>query len=294
MNMESCVSGKKIENFNITQLTSECPVVTALTNFLADDEAEYLIQLANDDFEKSMVMDPVTGQNVPSQSRTSTTAFLGHQKNDKVLQCLEKKIATIAGYPLNTMESLQVTRYQEGQKYDHHYDYFDSPVVTNDRAKTVFAYLQGLDKVPGNESADKCGGFTSFPKLKDHNGEMLRVRPKTGNAVMWDNMTWDGKKQPLALHGGDQVTCDGAVKYGLNAWFRKQPFDGDPNNVIYPEGGERQPERQPTHHQGCRAQQQPTQQPTQCGGQQQPTQCGGQQQPTQYGGQQRNQCGGGR
>ena len=84
---------------------------------------------------------------------------------------------------------------------------------------TVFAYLEDTRCSDG-----KCGGATSFLKLKDGENNPLRVYPKKGSAVMWSNRTFNGGLNAETLHSGEPVTCKDAHKVGLNAWFRDKPW----------------------------------------------------------------------
>lgn len=195
----------------LRQLHTQNAVVTEIQNLLSEDEAQYLIREAT-----AVGMTRSTGglNRVVSADRTSSTAHLG-KGSTPVVQCLEKRIATIAGMPPTHLEPLQVTQYKHSQQYKPHYDYFGTPRDRGgERTTTIFAYLHS-DQL----DAGKCGGATAFPKLKDDQGNMLQVFPKVGNAVMWSNRNFDGSVNEYTLHGGEQVTCKGAHKIGLNAWF---------------------------------------------------------------------------
>ena len=59
--------------------------------------------------------------------RTSTTAMLGGNAagRDPVVRKIRARIARFSGYPEPMIEPVQGGRYQQGQKYDGHHDFFD-------------------------------------------------------------------------------------------------------------------------------------------------------------------------
>ena len=144
--------------------------------------------------------------------------------DDAVMQCLSQRFATVAAMPPSHMEELQVVRYRMGEQYKPHLDVGGEMPK---RKKTIFAYLEDLKLRTG-----KCGGGTKFPKIR-HNGQSLTVYPERGTAVMWDNLSEQGRVNPLTLHAGSPITCPGARKAGLNVWFGEAPVHGkekDGNN----------------------------------------------------------------
>jgi|SaaInlV_125m_DNA_1040241.scaffolds.fasta_scaffold04511_3 prolyl 4-hydroxylase len=211
--MKSCIPGldhkEVVPTYN--QSNDKGAVVTEVSNFLLDEEADYLIKKAK---ENGLQKSTVAGQkgNESSQARTSSTSFLKKNQDD-VVSCIEKRIATVAQQPVANLEPLQVTAYSESQEYEAHHDYFhpDKVGVHGQRTVTVFSYLNTVDS--------GCGGATSFPHLKDKAGEPLKVFPKKGNAVMWSNRKSTGEPNDATLHSGEAVTCAATQKYGLNAWF---------------------------------------------------------------------------
>lgn len=211
--MKSCIPGDKKEVIpTYNQSNDKNAVVTEVSKLLLDEEADYLIKKAK---EKGLQRSQVSGEkeNDYSKDRTSSTSFLDKGQDD-VVSCIEKRIATVAQQPVSNLEPLQVTAYSNSQKYDPHYDWFppDKVGVHGQRTVTVFSYLNTVDS--------GCGGATSFPELKNKNGEPLKVFPKKGNAVMWSNRKTTGEPNEATLHGGEAVTCAATQKYGLNAWFR--------------------------------------------------------------------------
>src|SRR5205085_1514242 len=136
---------------------------------------------------------------------------------NKLVKDIEQRLVMFSGYPLSHLEPLQVVRYQPGQQYTGHYDYFvpgaqgtkEALSRGGQRTITYFIYLNDLPE-------DETGGATFFPKLQ------IKFKPKTGTAVYFSNVLPNGKEDSRMLHGGEPPMK--SVKYGMNAWFRMKPF----------------------------------------------------------------------
>lgn len=191
--------------------------ITLVEDGLLPDERQYLIgEQRTYKEERSMVSK--NGKDVRDKSRTSRTTFL-EKSSDSVVECIEHKIASMAGRPHSHLESLQITRYKRNQEYRPHFDAFDAPRDNGgQRTTTVFTYLKGIED-------ERCGGTTFFPNATAQDGtEGVHVRPKTGHSVVWENTDTQGEIVEKSLHGGMKVTCN-VEKIGLNAWFGNQPWD---------------------------------------------------------------------
>lgn len=127
------------------------------------------------------------------------------------------------------IEPLQVVKYEPGQRFTGHMDWFDEPknMATSDgnvtrpynRLATIFAYLE-----------DDCvGGETYFPRIKGVSASAdqdkyiktnsptgLVVKPRKGNAIFWTNLHSNGTGDKRLLHGGATVTS--GTKIGLNVF----------------------------------------------------------------------------
>ena len=209
--MQSCVQGDRPVYPVLRQLTSN-PVVTQIDELLTPAECAYLVQAARDaGFQASNI----EGRGKIRSLRTSQTAYL--PEGDPVVQCIKRRLATIAGMPASSLEPLQATRYARGQRYKtHHDDPSDAGGRGHKRRlKTIFAYLQADGELP----AERCGGATCFRKLRGSDGKSLRVYPRAGSAVMWTNYDDMGRRDTRTEHSGEEVTCPDVVKVGLNAWL---------------------------------------------------------------------------
>lgn len=209
--MKSCIPNDREVAARKQDLWTSGASITGIDDLLTDAESQYLIGAAerSGTCKRSKVVSK-DNKNVDSNARTSTSCFI-KKGGDDVIKCIEQKLADVAGKPVSHLEPLQLTRYKKTQQYKPHFDYFTKGHKPGDRQRTatVFTYLKGVD--------EGCGGATVFSECKT-NGTPLRVQPKSGNAVLWENLNNDGSGNTMTRHGGEPVTCD-VEKIGLNAWF---------------------------------------------------------------------------
>ncbi|KAH8961338.1 hypothetical protein BDL97_05G045400 [Sphagnum fallax] len=186
-------------------------------------ECDHLINLARPKLAKSTVVDTNTGKGIESKVRTSTGMFLTFvDRKHKVIEAIERRISVYAMVPVENGELLQVLRYEPGQYYKAHHDYFADEFNLKrggQRVATMLMYLS--DGVEGGE--------TFFPSVGDKEcrcgGEMKRgicVKPKRGDAILFWSVKLDGSKDPLSLHGGCKVLA--GEKWSSTKWMRQEAF----------------------------------------------------------------------
>lgn len=179
-------------------------------NFLSKEECEYLINLAQPHMKKSTVVDSKTGRSKDSRVRTSSGMFL-RRGQDKIIRAIEKRIADFTFIPVEHGEGLQVLHYEEGQKYEPHFDYFIDEFNTKNggqRIATVLMYLSDVEE--GGETVFPAakGNFSSLPGwdgLSECAKRGLSVKPKMGDALLFWSMRPDATLDPSSLHGGCPV-----------------------------------------------------------------------------------------
>jgi len=133
---------------------------------------------------------------------------------DSVIADVEGRIAALLGIERAFGEPLQGQRYQEGQRFREHADFFyiDQPYWAEyephggQRTWTAMIYLNEVE----------AGGSTRF-KLLD-----FQVEPKLGRILIWNNMSLDGSPNPWTLHEGMPV--EAGTKYIVTKWHRERQF----------------------------------------------------------------------
>ncbi len=145
--------------------------------------------------------------------RTSSTHYF--DRNDPETSKLEAKIDSVLGLDHRFAETTQGQRYEVGQQFKHHYDYFaeSEPYWQTERRRggqrtwTAMVFL--------NEPA--AGGETDFKELG------LAIVPERGTLLTWNNLDRDGHTNPATLHAGTPV-IEGR-KYVITQWYRHQPWN---------------------------------------------------------------------
>ena len=127
---------------------SESPRVFRVSNFLSNDEMEYLKSFASKRLERSHVG---IGKESFSDDRTSRTAWDTNSETSLKIQRRAFDLIRVK-YQLNITDAIQIIRYLPGQTYIGHTDYFDHgydnldpalPGGTN-RFVTIFCYLSDV------------------------------------------------------------------------------------------------------------------------------------------------------
>ncbi|UUL82573.1 prolyl hydroxylase family protein [Sphingomonas qomolangmaensis] len=179
-----------------------------LRDFLDLAECEALIELIEADNHPSRLMG--AGE---ANFRTSHSCPLAHSRHPLVAE-VDRRISELTGIPLNRQEGIEGQRYRVGQEFRPHFDafvpgseYFPAEMqVGGQRTWTVMLAL----------NTPKCGGGTAFPNAG------VRIRPKAGNLIAWDNLNGCGEINPSSLHCGEPVVA--GDKYIATKWHRQRKF----------------------------------------------------------------------
>jgi prolyl 4-hydroxylase len=108
------------------------PLVFSVEGFLEDHECDWIQQEATPTLQYSQVtlMDMDKGRPA-SDFRTSQSTFLTCN-NHEVIKDIDYRTASLVRLPRFHQETVQVLRYQGGEKYDAHHDYFDPQLYQSD------------------------------------------------------------------------------------------------------------------------------------------------------------------
>jgi prolyl 4-hydroxylase len=144
--------------------------------------------------------------------RTSETCNLNPHAD--LTKGIETKITRLMGIDPRHGETIQGQRYAVGQQFKAHHDFFytsepywvEQNKIGGQRTWTVMMFL--------NEP--EAGGQTFFTKAG------VKVAPKTGNLLTWNNLDTLGEPNPNSLHQGMPV--EAGVKYIITKWYRERPW----------------------------------------------------------------------
>jgi prolyl 4-hydroxylase len=185
--------------------------IYTIDNFLTSEECKYIIEYIDTHNTRSHVSGgKYKNKSGVSKARTSSTSNLRKRKFPYI-EKIDKKMSRSINVPLELGEATQGQKYEVGQEFKDHTDYFSGASLRGhgdrwgNRGWTFMIYLNG----------DCEGGETEFKKLG------LSFKPKTGTAVIWRNLKKDGKPNPFTIHAGRPVKS--GTKYIITKWFREFP-----------------------------------------------------------------------
>lgn len=200
-------------------------------NFLSLEEVNHVVDLVEKEVKPSRVVDTKTGQHMLDSIRTSYGGAI-MRGQDAVVASIEARIAEWTRLPADHGEPIQVLRYQNGQKYDAHWDWFDDPThpatSEENRAATVLMYLGEVQE--GGETAMPLGTFIDEGKQKlpsasecAKKGTGMAIAPKKGDALLFWDMHVDGKTVDRASLHASCPTLKG-TKWTATKWIHNRPY----------------------------------------------------------------------
>ena len=186
------------------------PKVEMLTvpGFLPDAMCAELRDLIDANRRPSTIADP----NGDSYFRTSETCDLDPE--NPAVQDLEARLHALNGIPIEYGEPVQGQRYEVGNEFKPHTDYFEPSgsdfakytSVSGNRTWTFIAYL---NDVP-------AGGATRFKVIDKI------FQPQQGMLLCWNNRRPDGSLNAATLHHAMKVRK--GLKYVITKWYRERPW----------------------------------------------------------------------
>ena len=152
---------------------------------------------------------PSTVTRGPEDFRTSRTCHL-RAVDAAMSERIDQSLAALMGVDPAYAEPLQGQRYDSGQYFRAHTDWFapgteefeEHTRVGGQRTWTVMVYLNGVEQ----------GGETCFERL----GRCFT--PVAGMGLAWNNLLMDGAPNPATLHEAMPVLR--GQKYVVTKWFR--------------------------------------------------------------------------
>ncbi|MDP8994150.1 MAG: 2OG-Fe(II) oxygenase [Pseudomonadota bacterium] len=184
-------------------------------DFLSPEECAGLIELIDAD----RVPSGVLADDPDPTYRTSESSNL--DCHHPLVASIDAKIDRLTGIQPEHGESMQGQRYAVGQQFKPHHDFFytdqrywlEEQKVGGQRTWTAMIFL--------NEP--EAGGQTCFPEIN------VRITPRAGNLLTWNNMDEHGEPNRFTLHQGMPVLA--GVKYIITKWYRERPWGPPPPDI---------------------------------------------------------------
>ncbi len=143
------------------------------------------------------------------------TSYSGHlDRADSQVRMIERRIDDLLGMEPEWGETVQGQRYQPGQEYKQHVDWFhtdsgywkEERKLGGQRSWTAMAYLNDIEE----------GGQTSFISAG------VSITPQKGALLIWNNAMPDGQPNQMTLHAGMPPVQ--GTKYVLTKWYRTRKW----------------------------------------------------------------------
>lgn len=179
-----------------------------LRDFLDAPLCQELIALIEANHRPSTIADA----NGDTAFRTSSTCEL--DPGEAAVRALAERLNTVSGIDPAHAEPLQGQRYEEGQEFKAHTDYFEPGGAdfarfctrSGQRTWTFMVYLNTV----------AAGGATRFKAIGK------TVQPEAGKLLAWNNRLPDGGCNPATLHHALKVRK--GRKYVITQWYRERPW----------------------------------------------------------------------
>lgn len=203
------VAGRLDAHPYVQAIETEQAELYCYQEFLAEDDCALLMQRIDEGAEPSTTYRSA-GYN--QDFRTSYSCHLNRYDAD--VERVELRICQLLGIHPRFGETVQGQRYQVGQQFKPHNDFFHTSQYYWEYEKANGGQRSWTAMVFLNEP--EAGGETEFPKLG------LKVLPRTGMLLAWNNLGPDGAPNFLTLHSGNPVVA--GTKYVITKWFRREPW----------------------------------------------------------------------
>jgi len=179
--------------------------VYTMPDFLSAAQCVALVAMIDANRRPSTLM---TDQGGPG-FRTSESCDM--DRHSPQVQPIDEAIAALLGIDPAFSETMQGQRYAPGQHFKAHHDYFHEREDYWHRMKDTGGQRTWTAMIYLNDVAE--GGATWFPQAG------IRVAPRRGMLLAWNNMAANGEPNPLTIHEGMAVAK--GVKYIVTKWFRE-------------------------------------------------------------------------
>jgi hypothetical protein len=189
---------------------SDAPRIRVIEGFATPAECDWVMVRARGRLGPAMVVDPLSGADIPHPDRTNKEIELDIAAMDVVIQMLRARVGTATNLPVPVFEPAHVMNYSPGEEFRPHYDF-----LTEDAegwAAQLRQYGQRIATFLLYLNDDFEGGETDFPSVG------ISHRGAKGDALFFANVDPSGAPDRLTLHAGRPPTR--GEKWILSQWIR--------------------------------------------------------------------------
>ncbi|XP_073220751.1 probable prolyl 4-hydroxylase 9 [Cicer arietinum] len=223
-------AGESGDNFITSipyQVLSWKPRTLYFPNFASAKQCESIIEMAKGGLSPSMVFlrKGETLESIKGVRSSSGTFMSASEDETGILDAIEEKISKATKIPRNHGEDFNILRYKVGQKYNSHYDAFNSALHVQQGSQRIASFLLYLTDVPE-------GGETVFPSENGLNMDGssrytdcigLRVKPRKGDGLLFYSVFPNGTIDPTSFHGSCPVIK--GEKWVATKWLRDEKLE---------------------------------------------------------------------
>ncbi|MEH6610090.1 MAG: 2OG-Fe(II) oxygenase [Halioglobus sp.] len=192
----------------VTDFNQHNQFVFTRKNFLSAEECQSIIDKATSQLQKSTTLGLER-----SGYRTSSSTWLYADSLPVIVDKIELLVDQITDLPRSHQETLQVVRYDIGEEYKTHEDfwhpntdYYEEQMARGgQRDWSIMIYLNPVSR----------GGDTRFTSID------LDIKAEPGKVLAWKN-TIDGELNFASSHAGMPV--EEGEKWVAIKWVREKPF----------------------------------------------------------------------
>jgi prolyl 4-hydroxylase len=195
--------------YSVLQMNTGKLQLYLIDDFLSESECLEIMRIG----ESALKPSTLTLADIDASYRTSQTCDLG-LLNFPSIEKVDNRIYAAMGINKSFAEVTQIQKYEIGQEFKEHTDYFKpgtkefelNASVQGNRTWTFMIYLNSVLE----------GGGTKFFAIDKV------IQPKIGMAVVWNSLYPDGLVNPDTLHAGLPILR--GQKYVITKWFRERPL----------------------------------------------------------------------
>ncbi|WP_375403327.1 prolyl hydroxylase family protein [uncultured Sphingomonas sp.] len=201
----AAVAARLLDRPQVRRTPTDAVSIFQHPDFLSGEQCGALVAVIDANRRPSTLLSDRAGTGF----RTSESCDMDRWSPD--IRPVDEAIAALLGLDAAHGETMQGQRYAPGQQFRAHHDYFSDresywPAMAASGGQRTWTAMIYLNDVPE-------GGATWFPRAG------VRVAPRRGLLLTWNNMGPDGAPNDATIHEGMPVVE--GVKYIVTKWFRE-------------------------------------------------------------------------